>query len=257
MIHQVEARVLESEEIYPGTFVTWYAGAELATAASAGQFAMVQPRAGLDPFLPRAFTFYRFRERQGEREFALLYAVTGAVTALMAAQRPGESALMTGPLGRGFQVRSGAANLLLVGGGVGIAPLVALVDEQLSRGSNIVLCFGARSAAGVFPAAELPVEVEYAVATEDGSGGRRGLVTDLFAEYLPWADQTLACGPTPMFRSMASVVRSDGMRRSAQILMETEMACGTGVCYGCAVFTKRGVKLCCKDGPRFELLDVF
>ena len=103
----------------------------------------------------------------------------------------------------------------------------------------------------------LPAEVDSAVATEDGSLGRRGLVTDLFGEYLPWADQSLACGPTPMFRSMASVVREDGMRRSVQVLMETEMACGTGICYGCAVFTKKGVRLCCKDGPRFELLEAF
>ena len=60
-----------------------------------------------------------------------------------------------------------------------------------------------------------------------------------------------------MFRAMSPIVRRDGMNRQVQILMETEMACGTGLCYGCAVFTKRGVKLCCTDGPRFELLDVY
>lgn len=175
----------------------------------------------------------------------------------MAQQRPGDAVGMTGPLGRGFQVRPGASNLLLVGGGVGMAPLVALADQEIERGQSIVICCGARTAKTVFPAGLLPPEVEYAVSTEDGSLGQRGLVTDLFAKYLPWADQTLACGPVPMFRSMAAVARRDGMRHSVQILMETEMACGTGICYGCAVFTKKGVKLCCKDGPRFELLDVF
>jgi dihydroorotate dehydrogenase electron transfer subunit len=60
-----------------------------------------------------------------------------------------------------------------------------------------------------------------------------------------------------MFRSMAEVVRRDNMRRQVQILMEAEMACGLGICSGCAVFTRKGVRLCCKDGPRFELLDVF
>ena len=103
----------------------------------------------------------------------------------------------------------------------------------------------------------LPSEVEYAVATEDGSMGQPGLVTELFAEYLSWADQSLACGPTPMFRSMAEVVRRDNMRHQVQVLMETEMACGVGICSGCAVFTRKGIRLCCKDGPRFELLDVF
>ncbi len=257
MIQQVEARVLETDEIYRGTFVTWYAGDEIARRAKPGQFVMVQPCRGLDPFLPRAFSFYRFRERQDERQFALLYAVVGEATSLMAGQKPGETALMTGPLGKGFQVSSSAGNLLLVGGGVGIAPLVALADEQAALDQTLVLCLGARDARSVFPAELLPPQVEYAVATEDGSMGRRGLVTDLFAEHLAWANQTLACGPTPMFRSMAEIVRRDGMRRSVQILMETEMACGTGICYGCAVFTKKGVRLCCKDGPRFRLLEVF
>lgn len=257
MIHQTEARVLETEEITPKTFVTWYRGAEVCRVAQPGQFVMVQPRGGLDPFVPRAFSFYRFRDRSGERQFSLLYSVVGTATALMAKQEPGDTALITGPLGRGFQVHSRARQLLLIGGGVGIAPLVALADRELARGCSIVLGFGARNISDVYPASFLPPEVEYTVATEDGSLGHHGLVTDLFSQYLPWADQTLACGPTPMFRKMAEIERREGKRSSVQILMETEMACGTGICYGCAVFTRKGVKLCCRDGPRFELLEVF
>jgi dihydroorotate dehydrogenase electron transfer subunit len=256
-MEQAEIRVVETEEIYPDTYVTWYSGEPVADNAQPGQFVMMQPRMGLDPFLPRAFSFYRFRDHLGEREFALLYHVVGKATAIMAAQKPGDTALATGPLGNGFQVRSGARNLLLVGGGVGIAPLVALADAQNGNDRSITLCFGARSATDVYPAELLPPEIEYAVATEDGSLGHEGLVTDLFANHLDWADQTLACGPIPMFRSMSAIVREDGMRRPTQILMETEMACGYGICYGCAVFTRKGVRLCCKDGPRFELLDVF
>ena len=257
MIAHGEARVVETAEIYADTYVTWYEGDEFCRDAQPGQFVMVRPRAGLDPFLGRAFSFYRFRERRGERQFALLYHVVGRATAIMAAQRPGDLVQITGPLGHGFEVAANARNLLLVGGGVGIAPLVALADAQIAQEKQIVLCFGARDAAGVYPADLLPAEVEYAASTEDGSLGRRGLVTDLFADYLPWADQSLACGPTPMFRAMADVVRRDGMRRRVQILMETEMACGTGICYGCAVFTKKGVRLCCKDGPRFALADLY
>ena len=99
MIRQIEARVLETEEVSPNTFVTWYAGVEVCRAAQPGQFVMVQPRAGLDPLLPRAFSFYRFREREGERQFGLLYLVIGAATALMAAQQPGDTALVTGAVG--------------------------------------------------------------------------------------------------------------------------------------------------------------
>ena len=254
---RVPAQVLETEEIMPGTFVTWYAAEGVAQGARPGQFVMLQARAGLDPFLPRAFSYYRFRTREGERQFALLYAVVGEATGIMARQQPGDTVWVSGSLGRGFQVRRGASNLLLVGGGVGIAPLVALADEAVAAETSVVLCFGARTAAGVYPARLLPAEVEYAVATEDGSSGRHGLVTDHFADYLGWAEQTLACGPVPMFRSMAGIVRRDAMPRAVQILMETEMACGTGICYGCAVFTRKGVRLCCTDGPRFNLLDVF
>ena len=262
--------MIETEEIYPGTFVTWYEAPTLSQHAQPGQFVMVDAgaeRGAFDPLLPRAFSYYRFRHASGRdssrdegRQFALLYSVIGRVTEQMASMQPGERVWMTGPLGRGFDVRRTASNLLLVGGGVGIAPLVALADaesERASRPRSIVLCFGARSADGVYPAELLPPQVEYQVATEDGSMGRQGFVTDLFAENLSWADQSFACGPVPMFRAMSPIVRRDGMNRPVQILMETEMACGTGICYGCAVFTKRGVKLCCKDGPRFELLDVY
>ena len=265
-MRRAAARVIETEEIYPGTFVTWYDAPALTQHAQPGQFVMVDPgaeRGAFDPLLPRAFSYYRFRyasPRDSDRQFALLYSVIGRVTEQMASMQPGERAWMTGPLGRGFDVRRTASNLLLVGGGVGIAPLVALADaesERASRTRSIVLCFGARSADGVYPAELLPPQVEYQVSTEDGSMGRQGFVTDLFAEYLSWADQSFACGPVPMFRAMTPIVRRDGLNRPVQILMETEMACGTGICYGCAVFTKRGVKLCCKDGPRFELLDVY
>ena len=267
-MRRAAARVVATEEIYPGTFVTWYDCPPLAQ-AQPGQFVMVDPstaRGADDPLLPRAFSYYRVRapplgsSSSGQRQFALLYTVVGRVTETMAAQAAGELVWMTGPLGRGFELRRTASNLLLVGGGVGIAPLAALADAvaaEQARPRSIVLCFGARSADGVYPAELLPPQVEYVVATEDGSLGRRGLVTDLFAEYLSWADQTLACGPVPMVRAMSPIVRRDGMRRPVQILMETEMACGTGLCYGCAVFTKRGVKLCCTDGPRFDLLEVY
>lgn len=252
--------VLDTTEITPGVFVTWYDAPPLAAGAAPGQFAMVDPfwqSGALDPLLPRAFSYYRFREVDGERQFALLYAVVGRATEAMARQQPGDPIWMTGPLGRGFEVNRSACCLLLVGGGVGIAPLVALAEQQVERGRSVVLCFGARRAEGVFPANLLPPQVEYYVSTEDGSLGHRGLVTDLFAEHLGWADQSFACGPVPMFRSMAAVVRADGLRRPVQILMETEMACGTGICYGCAVFTRQGPKLCCRDGPKFDLQNVY
>ena len=139
-------------------------------------------------------------------------------------------------------------NLLLVAGGIGVAALVALADEAAAEGRSLTLLQGARTAARLFPTALLPPEVEVVTATDDGSAGHHGPVTDLLAQHLPWADQVFACGPTPMFRAMAAVVRQEASRKPVQALLEERMGCGTGVCYSCAVFTRRGVRLVCKDG---------
>ncbi len=84
-----------------------------------------------------------------------------------------------------------------------------------------------------------------------------GLVTDLLSDHLPWADEVFACGPNAMFGAMSDVLRGARTRKPVQALLEERMGCGTGVCYGCAVFTRRGVRLVCKDGPCFELREVF
>jgi dihydroorotate dehydrogenase electron transfer subunit len=144
-----------------------------------------------------------------------------------------------------------------VAGGLGVAAMLALVDDALAQGKAVTLLQGARTAAKLFPVSLLPSEVEAVSATEDGSLGHKGYVTDLFAHYLPWADQTFACGPNPMFESMARIMRELSSRKPVQALVEERMGCGTGICYGCAVFTRRGVRLVCKDGPRFELRRVF
>jgi len=140
---------------------------------------------------------------------------------------------------------------------LGIAALIALADEATVAGQSVTLLQGARSASKLYPPELLPQDVEALSATDDGSTGHRGVVTDLLPEYLPWADQVFTCGPTPMFAGMAKVMREARSRKPVQALLEERMGCGTGICYGCAVFTRRGVRLVCRDGPRFELRQVF
>jgi len=212
---------------------------------------------------PRPMSYHRLRQRDGGSEFAILYDAIGRGTDWLARRQPGDPVFVYGPLGRGYAVRRNAQNLLLVAGGIGVAPLIWLADDAVAAGKNVTLLIGARSADGVFPAHLLPPEVEVIVTTEDGSLGQRGLVTEPFAEHLSWADQVFACGPNAMFRALAEVVRRGegaGVRRGrkpVQVLLEEVMPCGTGICYGCAVMTRKGVRLICKDGPRFELRDVF
>ena len=116
---------------------------------------------------------------------------------------------------------------------------------------------GARTASQLLPASAWPNDVEYVVVTEDGSQGLKGRVTEHLDPYVEWSSKLYACGPNAMFASMADALRHNGRRQRPEILMEENMPCGWGLCYGCAIFTRHGVRLCCKDGPRFNLFDVF
>jgi len=251
-----EALVLSQEEVCRDTFLLWLSGPALARGAAPGRFLMILCGEGLDPLLPRPMSYHRFRQAGGERQFAVLYDVRGRGTAWLSRRRPGDRLLAFGPLGRGFAVESSARHLLLVAGGLGIAPLVALAEEAVAKGLAVTLLYGARSADRLVPVSLVPRDVEVVLATDDGSRGHHGPVTDLVPRYLAWADQVLACGPREMYSALAQAVRACGLRRPVQVLLEEHMACGTGVCYGCAVPTRRGMRLVCRDGPRFSLWDV-
>jgi len=272
------ARVVESARLYGDTYVTWFDCDDLLSGAAPGQFLMLRCAEPLgaggetfdgaflldDPLLPRAMSYHRLRRGKDGPEFSVLYEVVGRGTAWLARRRPGDLVYAWGPLGRGYSLRGPGQNLLLVAGGIGIAPLVWLAEEAVARGRSVVVLDGARDARGVFPAELMPSEVEVLVTTEDGSLGRRGRVTDVLLEYYEWADQVFACGPNPMFAAIAELLRAhEGpgrarRRKPVQALLESPMGCGTGICYGCAVFDRRGrPRLVCKDGPRFELREIW
>jgi dihydroorotate dehydrogenase electron transfer subunit len=211
-------------------------------------------------------SFHRFRPptsnlqpptSSSQPDFAILYDVRGRGTALLSQKRPGDTLPIFGPLGKGYRLDSRSQNVLLVAGGLGVAAVMAMADQALAAGKSVTLLQGARTTPKLFPHQMLPADVEAVSATDDGSSGHHGRVTDLLPDYLPWADQVFACGPNPMFASMADVMRRQRSRKPVQALLEERMGCGTGVCYGCAVFTRKGVRLVCRDGPRFELRDVF
>jgi dihydroorotate dehydrogenase electron transfer subunit len=275
-------RVVSTERLYGDTYITWFDGPELLRAATPGRFLMLRcasladqaaPPTGAslanDPLLPRAMSYHRIREGDSGREFSILYDVVGRGTAWLAAREPGDLVYAWGPLGRGYSLRAPGSNLLLVGGGIGIAPLLWLADEAVAKGKSVVLIIGARTAEGVFPTHLVPPEVEVVVTTEDGSMGRSGRATDAFAEYFNWADQVFTCGPNAMFAALAELVHKlDGPQRTrssraartkpVQALLEAPMGCGTGICYGCAVIDRRGEpRLVCKDGPRFDIRDIW
>jgi dihydroorotate dehydrogenase electron transfer subunit len=249
------ATILSTEEAYKGGYVTWFRAPALAANVQPGQFVMVHCSAeGLDPMFARAFSYHRI---DGDR-FALLYNVVGKGTRWLSAQERGSGVAMYGPLGNEYRLPAERGNLLLVGGGVGVAPLVELAERAVADGHQVVAMMGARTSDQLLSPSAWPKEVEYVTVTEDGSTGPKGFVTQHLGKYQEWASKIYACGPNAMFATLADVLRTNGRRQQPEILMEENMPCGWGMCYGCAIFTKHhGVKLCCKDGPRFNLFDVY
>jgi dihydroorotate dehydrogenase electron transfer subunit len=248
------ATVLSNEPAYEGGQVIWLHAPGLVANTEPGQFLMVHCSfGGADPMFARAFSYHRV---DGDR-FAILYNVVGRGTQWLAERRRGDAIRAYGPLGNGFRLPGDRGNLLLIGGGVGVAPLVDLAERAIPLGHHVVAMMGARTEAQLLAPAAWPKEVEYVVVTEDGSAGPKGLVTQHLGKYQEWASRIYACGPNAMYASLAEALRHNGRRQRPEILMEENMPCGWGMCYGCAVFTKRGVRLCCKDGPRFNLFDVY
>jgi len=248
------ATVLSNDIAYDGARLMWLGAPSLAAHVEPGQFVMVHcSEDAMDPLFARAFSYHRV---DGDR-FAILFNVVGKGTAWLAERSPGNPVRMYGPLGNGLRLPRDPGNLLLIGGGVGIAPLVDAAIRAVGQGHQVVAMMGARTSAHLLSPRAWPREVEYVVVTEDGSAGPQGFVTQHLGKYQEWASKIYACGPPAMFQSLAEVLRGNGRRQRPEILVEENMPCGWGMCYGCAVFTRKGVKLCCKDGPAFHLFDLY
>jgi dihydroorotate dehydrogenase electron transfer subunit len=228
-------------------------------ASDPGQFAMLAAAAcwggGTDerPFLPRAFSVAR-RHADGTLDFLL--EDVGPGTARLAGLRPGDDVWLLGPLGRGFSPPRDGRRPLLVGGGVGIAPLMIWQDRL---GAQCDVLLGFRDAAHAEGAALLPGA---RLATDDGSAGHHGLVTDLLRAELGTVTSTgdpslrgsegetplvYACGPPPMLEAVRAICAADGV--PGQLALESGMACGYGACFGCVVPTRDGYLRLCVDGP--------
>jgi dihydroorotate dehydrogenase electron transfer subunit len=205
-----------------------------------GQFLMIEPCEGAFPVVRRPFTVSDADPAGGTVE--VVFQVVGEGTGMLAGLSPGEGLRVLGPLGRGWQPAEGS--WLLVGGGLGSAGFPLL--RRSVRSAAVLV--GARTAS------LLPRTPEGAfVATEDGSLGKRGLVTDLLDAVDPSAFDAIAvCGPLAMMSAVAARLSADSLGRT-QVSMESRMACGWGACGGCPVPSSGGGYLkCCTDGPVFR-----
>lgn len=218
-----------------------------------GQFYMLSTDArwggGSDerPYLPRAFSFARARPADGGTTLQFLLEAIGPGTARLAELGEGEGLGLVGPLGVGFEPGP-ADRALLVGGGIGAAPLLCL-REELGEAAAVLLGFrGAPWAEGARLFGGAGVEV----ATDDGSVGHRGFVTELLRERLDRDSgvTVYACGPPPMLEAVRALCAERDV--PAQLALESGMACGYGACFGCVVPTRSGYVRLCVDGPVLE-----
>ncbi len=238
------AKVTSNTEPMTGAHLLWLEAPKIALESRPGQFVMV--RCGEEYQLRRPFSIH---QRDGNK-IALLFNVVGGGTQWLSQRTTGDKLDLLGPLGNGFSV-SPDSKLLLIAGGIGIAPLVFLAEEAAKQGLAVTLLYGTASATQLYPH---PPKVKIITATEDGSVGKKGMITDFLPDFIKDADQVFACGPLAMYKTMAKM---PGLKnKPVQISLEVRMGCGLGVCYGCTVKTRNGLKQVCKDGPIFELNDI-
>ncbi|HEX5589479.1 MAG TPA: dihydroorotate dehydrogenase electron transfer subunit [Candidatus Limnocylindrales bacterium] len=277
----VGAELVESREILPGQWLQSYHAPSLATGSRAGQFVHVRTGDLSGLVLRRPFSINTADQASGT--ITIHFRTVGRGTEWFTHLRPGDTIDMLGPLGRPFEVDARSRHLLLVAGGLGMAGVRALADEAIRDGRQVTLLFGAASARDVYPTSLLPDEVEYVVATDDGSVGHKGFVTELVPEYEGWADQAFACGPEPMLRALARLAAgrrgrlgvaklgrkrgagkadpagSPAARRKAflQVSMEQRMGCAVGACLGCVVMATSGTpQRVCREGPVFAAEEI-
>jgi len=263
-LKQISAEVTNKRQILPrlsrtqgriilSSQIMWLRCPELVQEAQPGQFVMV--RCGEECILPRPFSIHQLND---EGDMALFFAVweDGKGTGWLSQRHIGDTVELFGPLGNGFFINPNSQNLLLIAGGIGVAPLRFLAQEALNQGYSVTLLLGASNASQLYPRHLLPSKAKLITTTEDGTNGQKGMITDLLPDFIGWADQVFACGPTTMYRDVANKYRPLLKDKSVQVSLEMRMGCGLGVCYGCTVKTKRGLKQVCRDGPVFDLNDV-
>jgi len=270
------AEIVSNDQVARDTFCLRMAAAPIAGVITPGQFMMVRLPQTHDPLLGRAFALYDVVRNDKDQAIGLeiAYAAVGRMTRRLSTLRPGEKLEIWGPLGNGFPAPF-ADELILVAGGIGYTPFLAVAKEALGvtqygktartggRCCVVKLLFGVRSKdyvpSDIYRFSESGVQV--VLSSDDGSVGKRGFVSDLLDEELsvPVRGRRVVycCGPEPMMAKVAEICRE----RSVECLvsLETPMACGLGLCYSCMARIKVNAqdagwdyRRVCVEGPVFD-----
>jgi dihydroorotate dehydrogenase electron transfer subunit len=261
---QFKSLVISNTEVSPGYFRMRFTAPPAISEARPGQFVMLRVRDALDPLLRRPFGIFDLGSFEtaytdcGTQTYAeILYRVVGKGTGMLSSLHAGDRIEILAPLGNGFTLGDPAGEKILVGGGVGLAPLYYLAKE-LVKSSRVRLYVGGRTRDDVLCITEFErLGVETYVSTDDGTLGESGLVTEVLERHVAEVRDAMifACGPMPMLKAVAAIASRKAI--SCQVSLEAYMACGMGACLGCVVPGKDHAedrpdyRCVCKDGPVF------
>lgn len=260
MTLQVSGQVLANENIAPQHFLMEIEIPQIANRAKPGQFVHIRVSDNSDPLLRRPISLHRIDKEKGS--VYLLYQVVGRGTELMSHFVPGQKVDLMGPLGNGFTLPE-AENVTVIGGGIGVAPLFPLLSLLIEAGKKITVIFGARNKdylLGIELVREMGLDIH--TATDDGSVGHHGFVTDIFSQENQKIkpDYVYACGPEPMLAKVTEIAKVAGI--PGEVSLEERMGCGVGACLSCVCKIKTvndngfKYKKVCQDGPVFNLQEV-
>lgn len=254
-----KCRILANKKIAKDHYVMDVETSGIAGNAKPGQFVSVSVRGqGTDPLLRVPLGIHRIRPSG----ISLLYKVIGKSTELLSRMEKGGYADVLGPLGNHFDVSPAKEHkAIMVAGGHGVAPLFALAEEAIVNGAEVEFFSGACTAEHLVCEKEIKkLGARVHVATDDGSRGEKCYVTGMLEKEITQIKAKdprtviYACGPRPMLAAVSRIAERHDI--SAQVSVDAYMACGIGVCLGCAIRTKEGYKLVCKDGPVFDSREI-
>lgn len=254
MIFEQSTEIVSNRQLTPDTWLMELKSPDIASDAKPGQFIMVRVRQSLSPLLRRPFSICGIR---GET-ILVLYRIVGEGTRLMTGAEKGDRVAVLGPLGRGFSMPGKKEMVLLVGGGIGVAPLFFL--SQVLSGHDLSFMAGFPTADEIVTPEQVGLPpVDLFIATDDGSRGHGGFVTELLEQHIEAHEDStsslriLSCGPQNMLRKVAALAMKRGV--PCEVSLESHMACGLGACQGCAVTAsernRRPYYHVCQDGPVF------
>jgi dihydroorotate dehydrogenase electron transfer subunit len=263
-----KASVIENKQLIKNHFLITLRPSEKINKPTPGTFFMLSVNSSLDPLLKRPFSIHRWLDG----DFQLLYRVAGKGTHILSGKKQGNILEAIGPLGRGFSVKKTQNTIILVAGGLGIAPIFALAESCVRQrktkaslltreGDKVLFFYGARTKKEVLCLQSLKsLGIEPILSTDDGTLGKKGNIVNVLKKYLtrhplPIESSVLySCGPEPMLKSLSAFAGKNNLKGYAAL--EQSMACGIGTCLGCVVNTSNGYKRVCKEGPVFPMEEI-